>query len=179
MKHSDTIKENMCVQIYTVIIHYYKWFWQNKAIWGYFPEMIIRGLGIGSIHVAWQPMALPESGSWETWKGKVTNEHLGKCVKACLIDIRFAKCQNAMETRQCKYHLSISLLFRWIRVWNVKFAHGMVIDITDSTVMCCSKMKGKAGWWQGNKKNKTQGGERKGEKCVVHVGKMIEIIFLI
>ena len=61
-------------------------------------------------------MALPESGLWETWKDKVTNEHLGKCVKACQIDVRFAKCQNGMETRQCKYCLSISLLFRQIRV---------------------------------------------------------------
>ena len=46
----------------------------------------------------------------------VTNEHLVKCVKACLIDIRFAKCQNGMETRQCKYCLSISLQFRIIGV---------------------------------------------------------------
>ena len=71
--------------------------------------MIIRDLGIVSIHMAWQPIALPESRLQETWKDKVTNEHLGKCVKACLIDIRFAKCQNSIETRQCKYHLSISL----------------------------------------------------------------------
>ena len=29
--------------------------------------------------------------------------------------------------------------------------------------MCCSKMKSEAGW-------KTQGGEKEGAKCVVHVG---------
>ena len=46
-------------------------------------------------------MTLPESGLWETWKDMVTNEHLAKCVKMCLIDIRFAKCQDSMETRQC------------------------------------------------------------------------------
>ena len=53
--------------------------------------MIIRDLGIINIHVAWQPMALPESGSQESWKDMVTNEHLVKCVKASLIDIRFTK----------------------------------------------------------------------------------------
>ena len=78
--------------------------------------MIISDLAIISIHVVWQPMALPESGLCKTWKDMVTNKHLVKCVKACLIDIRFAKCQNSMETRQCKYCLSISLLFRRIRV---------------------------------------------------------------
>ena len=80
-----------------------------------FPEMIITDLGIINIHVAWQPMAWPESGLWKTWRDMVTNEHLVKCVKAGLIDIRFAKCQNGMETRQCKYCLSISLLFKRIR----------------------------------------------------------------
>ena len=106
------------VQIYIVIIHYYEWFWQNEAVWGYLcPEMIIRDLGIISLHVAVWPMAWLQSGSWETWKDMVTNEHLVKCVKTCLIDIKFAKCQNGMETRQCKYCLSISLLFRRIRAW--------------------------------------------------------------
>ena len=42
-------------------------------------------------------MAWLESGSQETWKDMVTNEHLVKCVKACLIDIMFAGCQNCME----------------------------------------------------------------------------------
>ena len=66
-----------------------------------FPEMIIRDLRFINIHVVWQPMVLLESGSWETWKDIVTNEHLMKCIKVCLIDIWFAKCQNSMETRQC------------------------------------------------------------------------------
>ena len=84
-------------------------------IQGYlFPELIIRDLGIINIHMAWLPMAWPESGSWETWEDMVTNGHLVKCVKACLIDIRFAKHQNGMETGQCKYCLSISVQFRII-----------------------------------------------------------------
>ena len=78
--------------------------------------MIIRDPGIINIHMAWQPMALPESGSQETWKDMVTNEHIVKCVKACLIDIQFARCQNNIEIRQSKYCLSISLQFRRIRV---------------------------------------------------------------
>ena len=95
-----------------------------KAIWGYmFPEMIIRDLGIINIHVEWQPLVLPESGSWEMWKDMVTHEHLGKCVKSCLIDIQCAKCQNNIEMRQCKYCLSISLLFRRIRAWNMLNLH--------------------------------------------------------
>ena len=58
----------------------------------------------------------------------------------------------------------------------VKFAHGMAIEITNYTVMCCSKMKSEVG---GVWKEKIQNGEKKGEKCVAHVeGKMIEIIFL-
>ena len=44
--------------------------------------MIIRDLGIISIHMVWHPMALPESGLWKTGKDTVTNEHLVKCVKA-------------------------------------------------------------------------------------------------
>ena len=77
-------------------------------------------------------MAWPESGLWETWKDMVTNEHLVKCVKACLIDIRFAKCQNSMEPRQCKYCLSISLQFRIIRARkHIKTAHGANIETTN------------------------------------------------
>ena len=97
--------ENICTNLYCnhsllqVIL-------TNKVIWSYlFPEMI-RDQGIINIHRAWWPMAWPESGLQETWKDIVTNEHLAKCVKASLIDIRFAKCQNGMETRQCKYCLS-------------------------------------------------------------------------
>ena len=70
--------------------------------------MTIRDLGIINIHVAWQAMALPESGLWETWKDIVTNEHLVKCVKVWLIDNLCAKHQNSMETWQLKYWLSIS-----------------------------------------------------------------------
>ena len=118
------MKQNTCVQIYTVILHYYKWFWQNEVIWGHlFPEMIIRDLRIISIHVVWWPMALPERWSWETWKDMVTNEHLVKCVKVCLIDIRFSKWQNNMETRQCKYCLSISLYLGELWAWNVSNLH--------------------------------------------------------
>ena len=82
-------------------------------IQGYlFPELIVRDLGIIYIHVVWLPMAWPESGLWETWKDMVTNGHLVKCVKASLIDIRFAKHQSGIETGQGKYCLSISLQFR-------------------------------------------------------------------
>ena len=70
------------------------------------PELIIRDLGIISIHMVWRPMALPESGLQETWKDMVTNEHLVKCVKACLINIGFAKSQNGIETA-CQFHLNL------------------------------------------------------------------------
>ena len=43
-------------------------------------------------------MTLPESGLQKTWKDMVTNEHLVKCVKACLSEIWFAKGQNRMES---------------------------------------------------------------------------------
>ena len=36
----------------------------------------------------------------------------------------------------------------------VKFSHGMVMETTNYTVMCCSKMKSKAGGlWKGKEKN--------------------------
>ena len=53
-------------------------------------------------------MVLLESGLQETWKGMVTNEHLVKCVKVLVIDNWCARCQNGMETQQCKYWLSMS-----------------------------------------------------------------------
>ena len=56
-------------------------------------------------------MTLPESGLQKTWKDMVTNEHLVKHVKACLIDVGIAKSQNSMGTQQGKYCLSISLPF--------------------------------------------------------------------
>ena len=46
---------------------------------------------------------------------------------------------------------------------HVEFAHGMVMKTTNYTVMHCGKMKSKAGWLQSR--------EKKGEKCVVHVGR--------
>ena len=61
------------------------------------PEMIIRDVGFINSHVVWQPMVWLEMGSREIWNDAVTNEYLVKCVKACLIDIQFAKCQNGME----------------------------------------------------------------------------------
>ena len=61
--------------------------------------------------MAWTPMTLQESGSNKTWKDMVTNEHLAKYVKACLIDIGIANRQNGMETQKGKYCLSISLPF--------------------------------------------------------------------
>ena len=81
----------------------------------FFPELIIMDLGIINIHIVWRPMTLPKRESLENWKDMVTNEHLTMCVKACLIDIGFAKSQKGMETRQCKYCLPISLQFRRIR----------------------------------------------------------------
>ena len=56
-------------------------------------------------------MTLPECGLWKTWKDMVANECIAKHVKACLIDIGFAKIQNGMGTQQGKYCLSISLAF--------------------------------------------------------------------
>ena len=50
------------------------------------------------MHVTWRPMTLPEGGLWKMWKSNVANEHLAKCVKACLRDIGFSKSQNSMET---------------------------------------------------------------------------------
>ena len=139
-------------------MHYYEWFWQNEAIRGYlFPELIIRDLGIINTHMVWRPMALPESGSWEMWKDMVTNEHLAKCVKVCLSDIRFAKSQNGMETQQCKCCLSISLQFRIIGVWkHIKIAYGVIIETTNYTVMCYSRRKkwSRMGIWKKNTRGK-------------------------
>ena len=50
---------------------------------------------------------------------------------------------------------------------HVEFAHGMVMETTNYTVMYCSKMKSEVGLLWG----KVQGREKKGEKCVVHVGR--------
>ena len=60
---------------------------------------------------------------------------------------------------------------------HVKFTHRMVMETTNYTVMCCSEMKSEAGGlW---KRREVQGGEKKGENRVLHVGrKFIEIIFL-
>ena len=131
--------------------------------------MIIRNLEIISIHVAWQPMAWPESRSWETCKDMVTNEHLVKCVKVCLIDIRFAKCQNGKETRQCRYSLSISLLFRRIRASNMLNLH-MEWSWRPLTLLLSVVAKQKAKQ-DGYGSEKIQSGEKKGDKCVVHVGR--------
>ena len=54
-----------------------------------FPELRTMNLGIINIHVMWRPMTLSESGLQKTWKSSVANEHLVKCVKACLRDIGF------------------------------------------------------------------------------------------
>ena len=70
------------------------------------PEMTIRDVGFINSHMVWQPMVQLEMGSQEIWNDAMTNEYQVKCVKACLIDIPFAKCQNGIETRQCKYCLS-------------------------------------------------------------------------
>ena len=80
-----------------------------------FPEMIIRDVGFINNHMAWQPIILLEGQSKEIWDDAVNNEHLIKCVEACLTVIWVAKCKNGMETRQCKYCFSISLLFRRMR----------------------------------------------------------------
>ena len=51
---------------------------------------------------------------------------------------------------------------------HVTFAPEIVMETTNYTVMCSSKMKSKAALlWEG----KTQSGEKKGKKCVVHVGR--------
>ena len=55
-------------------------------------------LGIINIRVEWRPMTFSESGSQKTWKSSVANEHLAKCVMACLRGIGFFKSQNDMET---------------------------------------------------------------------------------
>ena len=92
-------------------------------------------------------MTLPESGSQKTWKDMVTNEHLAMCVKECLSGVWFAWSQNGMEPSQCKYSLSIPLQFRIIGAGkHIGFAHGVIIETTNYTVMCCSKRKGEARW---------------------------------
>ena len=49
-----------------------------------FPEMIIRDVEFIKSHKTWQPQILLERWSQEIWDDVVTNEHLVKCVKACL-----------------------------------------------------------------------------------------------
>ena len=103
----DTILQNIVVHIYAITNHCNEWFWQDDTIWGYMcPEMIIRDVEFINSHVAWWPIILLERQSWEIWDDVVTNEHLVKCVKACLTVIQVAKHQNSMETRQCKYCFS-------------------------------------------------------------------------
>ena len=54
-----------------------------------------------------------------------------------------------------------------------KFVHGVIIETTNCTVMCCSRRKREARW---KYKGKTRG--EKSEKHMAHVKKkMIEIIF--
>ena len=127
--------------------------------------MIIRDLRFINIYIAWLPMVLLESGSWETWRDMVTNEHLVKCVKACLIDIQFAKCQNCMETRQCKYCLSIRHETCWICTWN---GYGVRICTPNYTVVYFSKTKSES---EGQKD------KNKGEECVVHVVRKNDLKF--
>ena len=61
-----------------------------------FPELRTMNLGVINIHVMWRPMPFLESGSWKTWKSSVANQHLAKCVTACLRDIGCLKSQNNM-----------------------------------------------------------------------------------
>ena len=53
-------------------------------------------LGVINIHIVWRPMSLLESGMQKTWKSSVANQHLVKCVKACLRDIWGFKSQSNM-----------------------------------------------------------------------------------
>ena len=55
-------------------------------------------LGVINIHMVWRPMSLLESGSQKTWESGVANQHVAKCVKACLRDIGGFKSQNYMGT---------------------------------------------------------------------------------
>ena len=54
--------------------------------------MILR---VMNIHIVWRPMSLSESGMQ---KSSVADQHVEKCVKACLGDIRSFKSQNNMGT---------------------------------------------------------------------------------
>ena len=45
-------------------------------------------------------MTLPESGLGKTWKSNMANEHLAKCVKACLRDIWFSRVKMAWEVNK-------------------------------------------------------------------------------
>ena len=68
--------------------------------------------GIINIHMVWRPITLSESEPQKTWKSGGANEHLVKCVKACLRDIGFFKSQNDMETGRGEFCLSILLQFK-------------------------------------------------------------------
>ena len=61
-----------------------------------FPESRTMNLGVINIHIVWRPMSLSESGPWKTWESNVANQHLAKCVKACLRDTGCVKSQNNM-----------------------------------------------------------------------------------
>ena len=56
----------------------------------------------------------------------------------------------------------------------LRFVHGVIIETTDCTMMCCSRRKREARW-----KYKGKNKREKGEKHVAYVEeKMIEIIFV-
>ena len=40
-----------------------------------------------NIHTAWQPVSLPESGPWETWKNGVASQHVASGVKGTRVII--------------------------------------------------------------------------------------------
>ena len=125
-----------------------------------FPELIIRNLGIINIHMAWRPMSLPESGSWKTWNSNVANEHLAKCVKACLRDIWFSRVKTAWKlnkvTTACQFFFNLRKLEHENML---QFAHGGVIETINCIVMFCRRRKSKTRWKHGGKHKK--GNEKK------------------
>ena len=157
-------------------MHKYEWFWHNETMWDYlFPESRTMNLGVINIHMVWRPMSLPESGLWKTWESVVSNQHVAKCVKACLRNIGAFKSQNDMGTGQGEYCLSIFVHFRIIAAWNIsKLVHKVILKATNCTVMGWNWGQSKLG---GNTIGKHRGGKKR-KSLWMHVvqQKIIEII---
>ena len=75
--------------------------------------------------MAWWPMAWPESGSWETWKDMVTNEHLVSVSRHAWLILGLPSVKTAWKpdnvSTVCQFLFYLGELGHetcWICTWN-------------------------------------------------------------